>query len=199
MNTEIIEQLSNKMWITRKCRINASERLLKIHRRAQFLINYYTVVILSLSIWTLYSPPKSNHLSFITVIASLFLFAMTIAIDSSNYKDRISSMKNCYIKIDGLEAELNILLNDVINKSISNDQVIKDTFRNIRKQYSDLLNSVENHSEYDHLKFLLTQKDKVKRFNYVQYYVRKIIYFLGFIFLVLVPFSPIVLLIWGKI
>lgn len=192
MNEEQIKSLSNKVWITRKCRINTSDRLVFTNKVTQFLINYYTLVILSISIWSL-NTTDNTHFSLFTVIASLFLFGITVGVNSLNYRERIIYLKNCYIKLDDLYADLEILLSEL---PFIEKQEGKRRFIEIRNEYSKVLESVENHNAYDFLKFqVFNQKDLIDYKHYIRYFLYKLYYGLIFIVLLLVPFSPIILII----
>lgn len=196
MNEEQIISLSNKVWITRKCRINTSDRLIFTNKVIQFLINYYTLTILSISIWSL-NTTDTNYLSLFTVIASLFLFGITVGINSLNYNERIIYLKTSYIKLDDLYTDLEILLYELpaIEK-----QAAKSRFTEIRNEYSKTLENVENHNAYDFLKFqIFNQKDKIGYKHYLRYYLYKLYYGLIFIVLFLVPFSPVIFIIKGWI
>lgn len=204
LNEEIINRLSDKIWITRKCRINSSERLILTNRIAQFLINYFTLVVLSISIWTLYNNDESSQLSFITVIASLFLFAGTIGVNSLNYKERIVSLKSCYIKLDELIGDLEILKNEF--PQLHRD-IVRERFEIIRSSYQKILEEVENHNSYDYLKFQVSQKDIRRKLDYVKYgfrYFKYTLYNLGYILIILILtlfpfFNPIIKLFRGWI
>lgn len=192
MNEEQIKSLSNKVWITRKCRINTSDRLVFTNKVTQFLINYYTLVILSISIWSL-NTTDNTHFSLFTVIASLFLFGITVGVNSLNYRERIIYLKNCYIKLDDLYADLEILLSEL---PFIEKQEGKRRFIEIRNEYSKVLESVENHNAYDFLKFqVFNQKDLIDYKHYIRYFLYKLYYGLIFIVLLLVPFSPVILII----
>lgn len=192
MNEEQIKSLSNKVWITRKCRINTSDRLVFTNKVTQFLINYYTLVILSISIWSL-NTTDNTHFSLFTVIASLFLFGITVGVNSLNYRERIIYLKNCYIKLDDLYADLEILLSEL---PFIEKQEGKRRFIEIRNEYSKVLESVENHNAYDFLKFqIFNQKDLIDYKHYIRYFLYKLYYGLIFIVLLLVPFSPVILII----
>jgi hypothetical protein len=189
MNEEIINSLINKIWITRKCRINTSERLILTNTIAQLFINYFTLVVLSISIWTLYSESDNNHLSFITVVASLFLFAGTIGVNTLNFKERIAKIKNCYIQLDNLIADLEILKNDLPNLDRSDSKL---KFEGIREGYSKILEDVENHNSYDYIKFQLSQNEYRSLVNYTRYYLYTLGYILIVLILILVPFLPLI-------
>lgn len=190
MNVSMIDDLKNKMWITRKCRIIASERLISLELLSKFLINYYTLVILSISIWSIYSvSQENNHLSFITIIASLFLFGGTWGISSMNFKERIVNLKACYIELDILYSDLEILKENLstINKS---DAISK--FEHVRDKYRKILDDVENHSSYDYLKFKFQTG---KGFNFkvkVKYYLSNLLFVTALILIIIFPFVPFV-------
>jgi hypothetical protein len=188
MDENIISSLSGKIWITRKCRINTSERLIFADKVSQFFVNYYTLVVLSISIWTLFSENDSNNLSFITVIASLFLFGLTIGINSLDYKERIRQLKNCYIELDGLINGLDILITEI---QVKDREEIKREYEKIRDTYTELLKGVENHNSYDYLKFKVTQKEHRNWIVYIHYYTLNILYIIAIAFFILFPFLPI--------
>lgn len=104
-----LDSLSNKIWITRKARINAEERLEKFDFLTQMLINYYTLVIVGLSIWTLYDESNAKLISVITIIASVLLFGLSIFVNARNFKIRSLTFKSCYIKLDEIYNECELL------------------------------------------------------------------------------------------
>ncbi|NLP52449.1 SLATT domain-containing protein [Bacillus sp. RO1] len=194
MNDKMVKALINKIWITRKCRINTSERLILTNRIAQIFTNYYSIVILSISIWSLYSSSESNHLSFISVIASLFLLVGSIGVNSLNYKERIVNLRSCYIKLDGLLTDLEILQHQL--SRLSNEESIKK-FERISDNYNAILESVENHSSYDYLKFKITQKEYRHWFDYLKLYLLKFLFVILILLLTIIPFSPIIIIYGG--
>ncbi|XQY92498.1 SLATT domain-containing protein [Metabacillus sp. HB246100] len=191
MDDKLLSNLSDKIWITRKCRINTSERLIFLNYISQFFINYYTLVILSISIYTLYSDNASDFLSFTTVIASLFLFAVTIGINTLDYKGRIRDLKNCYIELDVLINKLELLKREL---QLKETREIKLQFEQIRDDYIKNLKGVENHNSYDYLKFKLSQKEYRNVFLYLKYYAVNILFILTIVLLMFLPFLPILLM-----
>lgn len=187
MDIEIIEKLSNKIWITRKCRINTSERLIKTRRTAQFLTTYYTLMIISISIWSLFD--ENTLLSFLIIIASLFLFGTTTIIESLNFQERIIFLKNCYIELDDLILDLEILKKEF---SRLQEEQIKVEFTRIKTNYRKLLENVENHSVFDHLKFLLeNDNSKMSSKDYLYFYFLKISFISIVIILMILPVIPL--------
>lgn len=146
MTNEIIDSLLRKIWITKKCRIVASERLEKAELYAQFIFVYYSVILVSLSIWNLFPEHSTSALSLISVIASIGLLCISLFINSRNYKNRAIALKSCYVKLGGLYSKLQILSSDILEMDVR-----KQSFLNIENNYLELLNNVENHSEFDYL------------------------------------------------
>lgn len=46
MERDLKEKLERNIWITRKCRINASERLLRSAKFVEFLNVYYSIFVI---------------------------------------------------------------------------------------------------------------------------------------------------------
>ena len=74
MEQPLKEKLDRNIWITRKCRINASERLLSHAKYIEALNVYYSVFVIILSLVSL---TKQDH------ILSLISFALSIALTIS--------------------------------------------------------------------------------------------------------------------
>lgn len=142
-----LESLSNKIWITRKARINAEERLEKFDFLTQMLINYYTLVIVGLSIWTLYDESNAKLISVITIIASVLLFGLSIFVNARNFKIRAITFKSCYIKLDEIYNECELLKD-------SPDNLSAEEITRIQNKYNKVMNSIENHTPMDYLRVL---------------------------------------------
>ena len=59
MERDLKEKLERNIWITRKCRINASERLLKSAKFVEFLNVYYSIFVITLSLLHSYNTMTS--------------------------------------------------------------------------------------------------------------------------------------------
>lgn len=188
MTNEIIESLSNKIWITRKCRIVASERLEKAELYAQIIFVYYSVILISLSIWTLFPEHVDSALSLILVVASIGLLCISLFIASQNYKNRAIALKSCYIKLEGLGTKLEILKSDILEMDEK-----KQIFINIENSYLQLLDNVENHSDFDYLIIAngiseINLSSSQKR-RYYFYHSKSFVIKLFFIVMPLIPFT----------
>lgn len=162
-----------------------------MYRATQILIYYYSLFLLTISVWSLYDKTNDKEISFLTIVASLFIFGTTITIDSLNLKERIIKIKECYIQLDKLLSELEILSNEI---SSEDQSIIKIKFIKIRNSYLDILSKVENHNTYDFLKFKISNKEeKVKFKKYIHYILLKCFYYSVFLVLFILPFILILI------
>jgi len=182
--------LESKIWITRKCRINLSERLKKNNLFTQSLIVWYSFLLLALTIFD-----KSNSIfqdSYsLTLILSIGILVLSIFIMAMNYSERAIKAQILYTQLDYLYSQV---------KSSTQSQ------QDLYKQYTDLINLTENHSEtndYLKVKYDLRNDDKglypeppaLQWFEYIIYWLRKIYLFFFIVFLL---FLPLLLIFWIK-
>lgn len=141
---EFIKQLDNKLWITRKCRINAAERLLQAANFVDFINVYYSVFLILLSLVSV-SPYVNNTtmISYINLACSITLTISIIYATTLGYKERSAALKQNYIALQELLDRL----------KLSNDQ---NEIQKINKEYCDLLRLVENHKHIDYLDLIRT-------------------------------------------
>ncbi len=194
MSISLINNLKNKIWITRKCRINASQRLKLVDLVSKLLISYFTIVILSFSIWVLYNPNDQSHLAFITIIASLLIYGGSMGINSLNFKERFLSLKECYIELDKLYNDLEVLEIRLSSTEVNN--MLKE-FTSIRDKYEYWLKKVENHLSYDYLKFSYEQSSEFSINNiriFLKYWLYNLCFFSFFLLALLLPFIPLFLI-----
>jgi len=147
-----IEELLRNIWITRKSRIEASERLINKHNLYQLLIVYYSIVVVSLSIWDIHSTQPVSKSSLALLIASIILSLISMFVTSRNYQERYFNLKNCYIELYELYWEL--------KKMKREDDYNSNLFYQVNQRYNCLLNYVENHTKYDYWRIMLTADQK---------------------------------------
>ncbi|OME52813.1 MULTISPECIES: SLATT domain-containing protein [Paenibacillus] len=174
-----LDRLSDKIWVTRKARINAEERLKEFDLLTQILINYYTLVIVGLSIWTLYDASNAKLISVITIIASVLLFGLSIFVNSRDFKLRALSFKSCYIKLDELYNECE-LLKDSLENLDANE------ITNIQNRHNKIMNSIENHNPMDYLK-VLNNINKISKSDWCYYYYKKTLSIALITIIILIP------------
>lgn len=156
--------LSNKIWITRKTRICTEKRLLRNASWAQAFMIYYSCILVILSIWNLVYPSDQTEL--FAVFYSVIVLISSIYLSSQQFKERSLSMKNCYIKLDELCSKAQKAEKEGDDKLLSS----------IESDYSNILLSVENHSDYDYLSFRFTSRNdpdstlpKFELIDYIDY------------------------------
>jgi len=132
MEQTLQEKLSRNIWITRKCRINASERLLSHAKYIEILNVYYSIFVIILSLISL--TKQDDLLSIISLACSIALTISIIYANSAGYRDRSSLLKQNYIELQLLLDQLTCTNND------DTKQIM-----NISTKYAELLKASENH------------------------------------------------------
>lgn len=175
---ELIDAFINKVWITRKCRINAEARLERCDFLVGLLILYYSLIILFLSVWSLIEQLGNHRLGLIAVIASIGLFGAQLFLSSRNFKLRSFQMKDCYIKLDEIYMQLQLL------RILSSEQTVENQLTQIQSRYNNILNAVENHTDYDFLNI----SENLNWSQKVKLYCHKILIFVTFMAAFVAPF-----------
>lgn len=139
-------KLSDRIWLTKKCRMEAESRFNRYDYFSKFLITYYSAFILILSLYDIIDNNIEYNISIVS--ASMLILIISLIITSMRFKERSLSYKQCYIKLDELQQE--------IAKNEQDDKLASDVF----KKYNDVLNLTENHSEYDYYKVKYYDKSK---------------------------------------
>lgn len=190
MNTDIEKEIStlmnDRVWVTKKARMEAESRMNRNNLRAQILVNYYTFWVLSFSIWTLVSQEIS--VSLLTVIASVGLFGVSIFVNSIGYREKALKYKDSYISLNDLEFDLKHLLREKKNS----DKIEVSEINKLEKRYSEILTKSENHHDVDYIKVQLKHRINVNSSELFKYYINTALNYFGMIILL---FSPIALLI----
>lgn len=132
------KKLSEKIWVTRIIRINTEKRFINNALIADWIIPYYSLNFIILSI--LPFTRTREYINCVSIIGSLVILIASIVISSYQFRLRAYKMKNHYIKLDELYRKAN--QNDL--KKEEEDQIFID--------YERELKTVENHNDYDFLK-----------------------------------------------
>lgn len=127
-----------KVWKTKKSRINTSERFKQNDFISQILITYYSLFIIIVTIIDI--KDDNIELGTFTLILSITLLIVSVFILSINFKERSLKLQNCYIRLDKIEKEM--------EKKEDNGEDISQ----LKSEYYTILDLTENHSEYDNLK-----------------------------------------------
>lgn len=133
-----IKELENRIWSTRKCRINASERLIRNDKFLHFCNMYYSCFLTVVSIMQLKF--DYENMEIFSVCLSVALLVILAYFNSQKYIERANNFKNNYIELQELY--------DLVTKNHNNE------LDDILKKYYQLLNDCENHATIDYLTFL---------------------------------------------
>lgn len=168
--------LARRMYITYKARINAAERLKKTNGFIQGLNIYYSLFLTTLSIYSVSA--GSQKLSLVITIYSVVVTVTIVFLAAQNYGERAKSLKNNYVSIYSLYNKINENLQEENLEKISND-------------YSQLIDSSENHLEYDYYKACIAMVDEKEKLSTQQKSIFYIIYYGSMLlktFLIILPF-----------
>lgn len=144
-------ELKDKIWWTRKSRIQSEQRLLSHAFHADFAILIYAFYSCAIGVYYLKLANNSEYSSITWLAFSILIFGLSGFVNGLNYKGRALLMKDCYEK-------LSTLYHKAYTKEV--DEIA------VREEYSSILNLCENHKEWDHqlavCKEYLGTKDKKK-------------------------------------
>ena len=133
----MVTNLSQRIWKTRKIRIQTEQRLLRNALIADCVIPFYSLSFIIISIF----PNNNNNkiANSISIIGSLWILIASIIISMQQYRLRAYKMKNHYIKLDRLY------------RRASKEGLEEQEEDKISKYYENELQLVENHSRGDYL------------------------------------------------
>lgn len=180
MENELIKNfmaLKNRVWKSYKSRINTAERLNRKSNFIAFLSIYYSAILAAVSILNYVN--KSEHIDVISIVLSVMVTILFLYFEGKNYKERYIKMKQNY-------NDLNLLYYRIEN-IISLNEIDAEKFKEVSNKYITLLNDVENHSEYDYIKYVIQDGSiKVDRKSIIKYYTKTIgIFILSTIFIII--------------
>lgn len=181
-----MSKLSDRIWFTRKARIQASERLLMNNHHAQFTLILYSLVNVALSIYMLKEANPVGKNSDITLtIISVCILVLSLFISNIDFKGRAEKLKENYLQLH----ELN-------NKA---DSTTADESQ-INAEYIKLLANSENHNSIDdkffrvtNYKFLSSRKPTIPEFIEVIFYI-----FIRKSLLISIYLAPFALFVFNK-
>lgn len=137
-------KLSNRIWWTRKARIEAEQRLLWTSFHANLLLFYYSAFSVGTSVYYFKFAPKSEYINFIWILFSILIFCTQCFSSGFQLNHRAGLLKECYEALGSLEQKCN---------SASEDELIQ-----IRKDFTLLLRSCENHQSLDYYRAIFNEK-----------------------------------------
>lgn len=189
-----MSKLSDRMWVTRKARINMEKRLLLMSNVYTYLIPWYSIIIIALSLFP--NKIESSLRDSISIFSSVFVLVASLVLSQRDLKQECTKIKKQYIKLGKLTTDTK----NAEDKSNDTSQ--------FEKKYNKLLFSTGNHSENDFRKVKIECRMRKNNNPDEQYTVPLpsgldyLIFFLSYLvsrFVIILLFiSPILLYIWLK-
>ncbi|ELY6401500.1 SLATT domain-containing protein, partial [Cronobacter sakazakii] len=91
-----MSDFSNQIWWTKKARIKAEKRLLRMDAISQSLLLWYSFFLVAYSIITLVVKVASLTETAIMVALSVLVLLLTLYVNNMRFKERAMLMKQCY-------------------------------------------------------------------------------------------------------
>lgn len=162
METEFLNDLKRKIWITKNSRISLAERFLKKNHYWTIINLIYAIYIIGLSI---YGITQNSNYNLVILFLSIAITMVSLFSNSQNYKDRAISLKYHYIKLENLYNKLNFYLDSNV-----------ENIRKIDDEYQNQLLTSENHKTIDWINAIKNDKDEKDTYNKFKWY-KKIYFF----------------------
>lgn len=141
-----MKKLSDRVWETRKTRIYTEKRLRLRGIQIEIIMIWYSFLLVSVSVLSLKACSK-NSLLYCT-IESIFVLVASVYLSAQRFSNRAEAMRNNYVSLELLESNIR-----VAEKNNKNEEVLEH-----EKYYCELLNSIENHSDWDYLLLRFSRK-----------------------------------------
>lgn len=157
LDNDIMEYRDNRVWQTKKIRMNAEERMKNNNSFNNFILNYYTFWLLTASILQLVKSNSSQEIY--VLIASIAVFGFAIYSSTIDYKGKALQYKDSYTQLAHIENELDdLLLKDFLSKKEKAEE-----FFLIKQRYISELGKHDNQTKKDYI--LFNRKDKETKKN----------------------------------
>lgn len=133
-----IEAINNTIWVTSRVRMISERKAIKIQNLSYFVITYYSLFIILISIFQKYYENPYPALSQINLSASVVILVASLVASGFRLESRAASFRECYLKLQQLhDRDMEL-------------QTKKDAYR-------DLLFDFPNHTPADYADMLIEQ------------------------------------------
>lgn len=169
---EITYFKDHRVWVTKKTRMESEARMNNNNIFSLFVVNFYTLIVLSLSILGLVITDQGiiDRISVLTVISSVALFGISLFVSLYGYKEKAISFKQCYLDLTRIESQCQDL---ILQDSDYENRLNK--FNEIKKEYNHILEKTDNHSFADRLVYLKNNKKLTSLDDQIAYYKYKFV------------------------
>lgn len=137
-----MSEFSDRVWWTKKARIKAEKRLLKLDFISQSLLLWYSLFLASYSIVTLVIKANNDAESAIMVALSVMVLVVTLFVNNMKFKERAMLIKQCYEQLGDIYSNACQKVNE-----------------NLDKEYQSILSISENHKEIDFYRAIREETD----------------------------------------
>lgn len=153
--------LKNRIKSTRKARIEASKRLRNKNDFYEKVLNFYSLIVLVLSIWFLNKEGAEGITATkILLVLSLSLTFVTLFINSRNYKERAGNFETNYQQLD-------VLVNRIDRFLTTNEELNTLKLKEFQREYEKLIIGKENHTNID---FYVSTPENLEQFKFNVYF-----------------------------
>jgi hypothetical protein len=132
-----IENIDDKIWITSRVRMGSERRMLRYNNWSLFLLAYYSVIVVIVSVFPAYFAAHFIHFDGISVTASVTVLVASLVVGGFRFERTASLFRDCYLSLQRL-----------------GDGAIDTETK--RQRYSDILLMCPNHSDGDYYDFLVS-------------------------------------------
>lgn len=138
----------NRVYITKKVRMNAEERMNRNNLHSIIILNIYTFILLCYSINAL-SSPVDKYLSIVTLIVSLAVFGVSLFVSLYGFREKALAYKMSHLELAEIETHLDILELDCH----SNHKELLKLFKIYQLEYHKIMSKTDNHKKIDYIKY----------------------------------------------
>ncbi len=181
--------ISDRIWVTRKARINTEKRLLRNSLVSEILLTYYSLSVVIFSVWNLTRP--NGLINLLLVSASVVVLVLSIFLSSQKFRERALAMRNCYVRLEELHQKA----------SQAEEERNKAELQEIEQLYRELLIGSENHSETDYLYLRYTLRNNKNttlpdftKIDFLKYWLRSVTRLIFTVLIFLLPICMVVII-----
>ncbi|KFB09471.1 SLATT domain-containing protein [Nitratireductor basaltis] len=128
-------QVQDKIWITSRVRMTAERRLLQYNNWSLFLLAYYSLFTVVLSVFSEYFKSFYPYFDGITIVATVAVLVASLVVGGFRFERTASLYRDCYLSLQRLYED-------------------EGDGRAKQKDYADILVVCPNHSNGDYHDFL---------------------------------------------
>jgi len=150
-----IDKLESAIWTTRKCRINAEERLLFTNSFVQHINIYYSCLSAAFAIIALWYENKA--LTMLSAILAPVVAICIVFLNAQRYEQRAEAIKRNYIELQRLLYRVQRLKLSAGNEDKAVQNYLSE-LQKIQEEYGSLMKDTENHLPVDYWKTIRQEK-----------------------------------------